>query len=392
MVSGRHCTLRRLHVPIRQLCELFCHDEQLFLLQFQHRLSELDSVVKQLEQHSDLGLVELFSLFDDQDRFVGHFRIDTFPTGTGLLGFHGGSFVASPVLGRVFLEGSLLLLEATLATYAWSHVLSNCLATNQATSHFLSGLGFQRGYVARSQRLIGGNPVDVAHFCLTRDSYLHNRLRRRLIGDKRVAIMPESPAGETGRSTAQCINVQDSLHRCVMDSCRSVLNEVGSEETGSRLRFVGEDRVARLLGPVIEELLADWKLYTGMDGRPESLDEVIAAWDAYTRLMTLLPVCVLDEAGVRPVAFFVIRLFPGNHSLAEITGSGLNAAAPATFASEVRTLLFHLLKRTGLRRIQSRARGEDSPWLTHLGFTREGHDHENNGIYSLVSDDVDAPR
>jgi len=392
MVSGRHCTLRRLHLPIRQLCELFCHDEQLFLLQFQHRPSELDFVVKQLEHHSELGLVDLFSLFDGQDRFVAHFRIDAFSPETGLLGFHGGSFEASPALGRVFLEGSLLLLEAALATYEWTHVLSNCLSTNRATSHFLSGLGFQRRYVARSQRLVGGNPADVAHFCLARKAYLDNRFRKRLIGDKHVATLPDSPAERTGRSIAHCIDLHDSLHRSVMESCRRVLSEFGSAGVGSRLRVVDEDHVACFLGTAIAEILAYWKLYTGMDGRPEGLNDVIASWGAYTRLMSLLPLCVLDEAGVRPVAFFVIRLFPGNHSLAEIAGCGLDGADPAKFASEVRALLSHFLKRTGLCRIQSRGRGGNSLWHTHLGFTYEGRDQEEIDMYSMVSGDVGAPR
>ena len=390
MVKGRHCSLKRLHVPIRQLCELFCHDEQLFRLQFQHPLNELARVVELLERHNDLGLVEFFSLFDNQERFVAHFRIDILRSDNGLLGFHGGSFMASPNLGRVFVEGSLLLLEATLATYGWTHVLSNCLTRNLATAHFLLGLGFQRGYVARSQRLLDGHPVDVAHFYLSRDAYLANRLRQRLVCDKPVASLSVKPAKRTNPSTHHSIAAPGSLHCAIMESCRGVLNEVSNTANRSRTRYLDEHNVSRYLSGSIHEILENWEAYTGMDGRPEGLEQIVEAWSLYTSVMLLLPLCALDDARRQAIAFFVIRLFPGNDGLAEIAGGGLGGADPASFASDVRMLLDQLICRTGLCRIQARERSGTSTWQTHLGFTKEGCDCEGNTLYSLVSGDIDA--
>jgi hypothetical protein len=107
--------------------------------------------------------------------------------------------------------------------------------------------------------------------------------------------------------------------------------------------------------------------------------------------MLLLPFCVLDDAGVQAVAFFVIKLFSGNPNLAEITGSGIGGANPAKFAPEVRTLLNDLSTSTGLCRIQVRTRGGESLWRTSLGFTFEGQDHEGNEVYSLIATDADVP-
>jgi hypothetical protein len=387
-LKGRHCSVGRLKVAPRELCKLFITSPEVFVQQFQHAVEDFETVVQQLEQQVQCGLTSLFALYDRHAGLIAHFRVDRFSDAPQLLGFHGGAYSPSARFAATYFEGSILLIDSLFSSHEPKGVLSCCLSANSGTRHFLSAIGFEHQYTARSLKVLYDSAVDVEYYFLVRDAYLGNRIRRRYaeggsIPDRCANIV----AGEAALPLIEPPLSMQSQH--VGSEVVSFLKALEDSGDLSTVRVVDTFNAAYYLHPYlskVREFLADLDCVSVENCSAELFVE---SFDRYSRLMSLLSIVVIDKRCGGVIGVVVFRLFPSNKALVHIAGGVVEAGEEMTFANSLLAVLTRLLRDTSVRRVQARRVADGGPWGNLLPFVKEGFDLASNSfVYSLVRSDV----